>query len=321
MGKMQIITLVFWILIAASCAGFGFFVARYIKTYQVFEYIWAKITGRVQKADRIRREQMKTAYERHSGLSEEEKRKPKFILKIYHIVSMSGITEKIPGMSELTFIIIVIGLAIVIFGIAFRFKGVLVALVLTAAFIGVLIYLLLIMAYRRKVSVESQLLDFVNQVVLTSRQYSSLIDIFGMIYEEFKGTLSKTLEACYVEARSTNNNDKALLHLKDKIDSRQFSFVIDNLSLCSKESGDYYGVATDLTSVIKIYIESFEEKQAILRNAKITLSIMAILSGIILYSLSVFVGGRNAVFDGNMEIIITAALVVLYIYSMNMRAE
>ena len=29
MGKMQIITLVFWILIAASCAGFGFL--RYVK--------------------------------------------------------------------------------------------------------------------------------------------------------------------------------------------------------------------------------------------------------------------------------------------------
>jgi len=323
MSTISIIRIVFWALIAASCVAFGISVVRYLVQYKVFELLFAKIKGDIHKMDTIRRDQMKLAYERKISLIDQEsgKSKPKLIQIIYHRISMSGITSVIPGFSELAFIVISVVVSVALGAGIGYLKGIFPGIVAGGGLIFIIWYLLSILSYKRKVSVEGQLLDFVNMVVLSSRQYSNLIDIMGCIYEEFKDPLKTALEECYVHARKSNNSDLALQLLKDKFDSVQFSFVIDNLTLCSRESGNYFDVASDLSNTVSIYIESFDKKQATLRNAKLTLTIMALLSGVIFYALGMFLGGIGELFSSNAGFIGLIAMILLYVYALNMKAE
>ena len=241
--------------------------------------------------------------------------------KLYRKISMTGVSSIIPGFSELSFIISVIFIGITLFAIITFYRNIIVGAAITFAYFIVVSYLLNILAYKRRVKVETQLLDFVNMVATASRQYSNLIDIFGATYENFSGVFSKALEECYVEAHTLNNNEIAIKHLKDKFDSVQFSFVLDNLLLCSKETGDYFTVATDLSKTVSIYITSYEKKYAILRNAKLTLTIMAVLTVCIIYVLGMFLGSVDLLVGSTGGTIVVVGMVLLYLYGLNMKVE
>ena len=335
MKTIDILTIVFWALIGLSCGAFGFFTVRYLKTYKIFDMLFAKITGRVQEADRIRRHQMEAAFKKR-GVIEEDRNKKKIpvISKLYKLIGMSGIMDKIPGLTESAFLIAVLvisGAAGVMVG---RFYGTLPGVVVFAGLFTITLYMLSIAVYVRKVSVEKQLLDFTNMVALTSRQYSNLIDIFGVTYESFKGALSIALEACYVQAKRRPSDEEgvsdynkksaeeaSLTALKSKFDSSQFSFVIDNLTLCSRDSGDYFGVAVDISKSVSIYVDSLEKRQAVLRNAKINISVMAVISIVIFFMLAKFLEIPGGLLGTSSGVVVFALMVFLYVYALSMKAE
>lgn len=319
---LSIATLVFVFVIFVVSLVIGASIAKWLKDYKIFQYIFANVAGKAEELDKIRRTQMKEAFKNSSDIMSNSDKEPTFIEKVYKYIQMSGIIEKVPGFSETAFLVIMVVVNIVAF-IAMTLKASMIVGITIVVVINFIVYYLLSIAiYRRAVAVENQMIDFVNLIASTSRQYSNIIDIFGVIYEKFKNPLRTALELCYVEAKQTNNTELALEHLKDKFDSNQFEFIIDNLLLCSKENGQYFSVALDLSKMSNVYFSSYQKKMAILRQAKINLTVMFLLSIGIIYMMSSFIGGGLvAMVTSTSGIVICSFMIMLYLYAMNMKAR
>ena len=308
------------------CVGtFAGCIVSYIKNYHVIELIITKIKGDVIEYDRIRRQQMKKDLtENRSFLktSNEKETSKSTISIIYRRLEMTGITEKIPGFSELMFAIIILIFAIIIFGIFTTYSSILTGIAGMVVFLIGTWYILGIIAYNRRMHVESQLLQFTNSCASASRQYSNIVDIIGSIYDQFSGAFREALESCYVEAKTTNDSDTAFKHLTDKFDSAQFSMIIDNLIMCSSSTGDYYSTATDLTKIISVYSSSHDKKAVTLRNSKVNIFIIFIIAVLIIFGLSIFFDGAIDMLlhttSGNIIIII---FVAIFLFGMSIKTE
>ena len=316
-----IVTFVFHILMLITIGACGIAIVKYLKDYQIFESIFAKIAGDAAAYDKIqRRQRKKEAEERNVQIR--EKSEKTIIDKIYDGVAMTGLTEVIPGFSESGFLLICLIILVLSFIIMTRLRGWIVGLGFVAAIIISGSYAISIITYQRRMKLEAQLLQFIDSVSSASVQFANLIDIFGVIYHQFKAPLRKGLEACYVEAKQTSNKDAALRNLVRKYDSAQFAFIIDNLKLCSDVTGDYRGICKDLADTVAIYSASHKAKQAILRNSKIQISIMFVMAFGIMYSLNMFLGGLKETLletiPGNFCL---GGLFLLYFYGMNIKAE
>lgn len=320
-NKIALATVVFMTLMFLTSFLSALFFTKYLKDYKILQGIFAKIKGNTREYDRVRRMQIKQELEENRQLYYKDK-KPSFISRLYATIAMTGVIEKVPGFSESAFFAMVIVLAVCVFGLVSWFKGAAVGGIAAVAFFIVVWYILSLLAYNRRIKLESQLLQFINACSSASMQYSSIIDIFGATYEQFKNPLRDALEECYVEAKQMNDKERAIRHLVEKFDSTQFAFVIDNLELCSSITGDYHGIAKDISETVAIYSNSHEKKKVLLRNAKINISIMFGMCIVILYMLSLFLGGLKDVllntFAGNVGIIL---LILMLFYSMNMKAE
>lgn len=94
------------------------------------------------------------------------------------------------------------------------------------------------------------------------------------------------------------------------------------MELCSSVTGDYYAVARDISDTISIYNTSHEKKVTLLRNAKLNITVMFIISAGILYALGQFLGNLSSViFDTGVGNIMLISLLVIYLYGLNMKAE
>lgn len=309
-------------LILISVAFMVHFFIKYLREYRIFSGLIAKIKGNTREYDRIRRQQLKQDLENRGQLLAKHDDKDSFMRKLYQQIAMTGVVEKIPGFSEMSFLITVIIVDILLALFVWWKRGLLTAAIIAVVFLIVMWYTLSLLTYNRRMKLESQLLLFINACTSASMQYSSLVDIFGAIYEQFKNPLRDALEACYVEAKQTSNKEQAIKHLVEKFDSPQFAFVIENLELCSSVTGNYHDVARDISDTVAIYITSHEKKRVLLRNAKVNLLIMFGMSIVILFAMSLFVGGLKEVlfnsFGGNMGLLM---LGLLLFYGMNMRTE
>lgn len=317
----SIVTLVFHILMTITICGCGIAIVKYLKDYQIFQMIALKIAGNMQEYDKIQRKQRaKEAEEREIHVKENDEKN--LLDKIYDKIAMTGVVEIIPGFSEAGFLVLAAILGIVILITMFFLRGMIIAVASTATYFVVLGYSLSLVAYNRRVQLESQLMQFVDSVASASIQFSNVIDIFGAIYPNFKAPLRKGLESCYVEAKQTSNKDVALTHLVRKYDSAQFAFIIDNLKLCSQVTGDYRGICKDLGDTVAIYSASHKRKQAILRNSKVQITVMFLMSLGIMYTLGLFLGGITEIIFGSViGNLCMGALLVLYFYGLNIKAE
>ena len=319
---LLITKIVFVIVMAGVSIYFGKSFSDWLKNYKIIPYIWNTIKGNTVERDKIRRQQMKEVYKDKSDIMAISDKKPTLLQKIYRLISMSGIPNKLPGFSETAFLVLMVIIDLVIFaGMSFQ-SSILAGAVVVVVFDFIVYYLMQIMIYNRAIIVEDQMIDFINLVASTSRQYSNIIDIFGSIYEKFKDPLKTALEEAYVEEKQINNLDVTLYHLKEKFDSVQFEFVIDNLLLCSKENGQYFDVAMDLSAIANVYYSSFQKKKQILRQAKINLTIMLALSIGIMIMMGQFIGGGVvAMVTSTSGIIICSIMALIYLYAMNMKAR
>lgn len=319
---LLITKIVFVIVMAGVSIYFGKSFSDWLKSYKIIPYIWNTIKGNTVERDKIRRQQMKEVYKDKSDIMAISDKKPTLIQKIYRLISMSGIPNKLPGFSETAFLVLMVIVDLVIFaGMSFQ-SSILAGAVVLVVFDFIVYYLMQIMIYNRAIIVEDQMIDFINLVASTSRQYSNIIDIFGSIYEKFKDPLKTALEEAYVEEKQINNLDVTLYHLKEKFDSVQFEFIIDNLLLCSKENGQYFDVAMDLSAIANVYYSSFQKKKQILRQAKINLTIMlALFIGIMIMMGQFIGGGVVAMVTSTSGIIICSIMALIYLYAMNMKAR
>ena len=308
-----------FLLLSCSCFVFAFF--GYIRKYHIFESIYQKAKGQAEKYDEIKRKQIAEDLEKSHTSSTSNKKETK-LLKLYKMIRWTGILESIPGFSEIGFLILIGIIDILIFFLILVAQGPIVAIFTSVAFLVCVWYILSLIAYNRKIRLESLLLQFTHDCASASKQYSSLIDIFGMIYPNTQNPLKSALKTCYMEAKQTGNNKLAIQRLKDKFDSVQFSFVLDNLETCNKATGNYYVAAEDIASIISIYCASHEQTRALLRNGKINTTIMFIISIIIIFLISLFLGNvKEVLLETALGNILLISLGLLYLYSLNMKTK
>lgn len=301
---------------------FVFFVFKYLKDYQIVKYLWSIITDNMSAYDKIQRAQMQQQAEDMEFITLKKEEEKNIVDKFYDVLAGTGIADVIPGFSETGFIIIMVSVGLIILVVLSYLRDAIIGVAGLLFFFVVVWYLLSLAAYNRKVRLESQLLQFINACASASAQYSNLIDIFGAIYPQFKGALKKGLEACYVEAKQTNDRELAIKHLTRKFRSEQFTFLVDNLELCSSITGDYHSVAKDLSNIIAIYMGSFKKKQAALKSAKMNVTLMFGMSFVILYCLGLFLGDISETLlhttIGNLGLM---GMFLVYFYGLNMKAE
>ena len=316
-----IVTLVFHILMLITIGAFGLAVVKYLKDYQIFQALFAKIAGNAAAYDKIKRKQQKKeAEERNVRIRDNNEKN--FIDKLYDGIAKTGLTETIPGFSESGFLIVSVIVLFVAFLIMTRLRGWIIGLAFVGAIVIVGWYSMSLIAYHRRIQLENQLLQFIDSISSASVQFANLIDIFGVIYHQFKAPLRKGLEACYVEAKQTSNKDAALMHLVRKYDSAQFAFIIDNLKLCSDVTGDYRGICKDLADTVAIYSASHKAKQAILRNSKIQITIMFGMAFAIMFALNMFLGGiKETLLETIPGNLCLGSMFLLYFYGLNIKAE
>lgn len=306
--------------------GMGIFnLVKYFYDYRIFQATYAKFKGDVYEYDRIRRQQMKNDFESQNNIFDttviKDKKIP-FLSKLYRRIELTGVTLKIPAFSESLFAFIMMIIGIVISLITAHLTSKTVGAVVFVMYIFIVWYVLGIIVYYRKENVDGQLLQFTNSAASASRQYSSVVDIIGAIYDQFNGPFREALEASYVESKTTNDSDLAFKHMKDKFDSPQLAFVIDNFVMCSASTGDYYAVASDLAKTVAIYTSSHEKKAVTLRNAKINITVMFFLASLIMYSLSGFFGdGLEVLLHTTVGNILVLALVFIFVMGMNIKAD
>ena len=319
---LDIWTLVFRIGMLIGVFCFVVFVIKYLRDYRIFEGLYARLKGDIQAYDRVKRSQMRTHMEANANSFIKKNEKESAMDKLYLMIAHTGITEAIPGFSEMGLVIMLVVIALFIFTALSITKSVVTGLLTTAVFLIIMWYILDLIAYSRKIRMEKQLLQFINTCSSASLQYSNIIDIFGAVYDQFSSPLKEGLEACYVEAKSTNDKSLALKHLKDRYDSTQFSFIIDNLEMCSSATGDYHTTAKDVSETVSIYSASHEKKRMILRNAKVNIVVMFVIMLGILYLLYMFLGSiTHVMFDTLIGNIITLAMILILFYGLNIKTE
>lgn len=322
METKQIVTLVFYVFMLISSGCFVYGVLNYMRKYRILQSIWAKMTGDVMQYDRIRRAQMRDAMEKNANAYSKKEVDKSLLNKIYSLIAQTGITTKIPEFSESGFIAVVVILDIVLLFVVNYFRGIVTAIISAIAFFTVVWYILSLIAYSRKIKLEKQLLQFINACSSASLQYTSIIDIFGAIYDQFSDPLREGLESCYVEAKQHNDVNTALKNLKNKYNSTQFSFIIDNLQLCSSITGDYHAVAKDISEMVSIFSISHEKKRALLKNAKMTTLLMFGISLLIMYGVSMFMGGlAEILLETTVGNILGIAMILILFYGLNIKTE
>lgn len=316
-----ITSLVFKILILCGGAAFAFAVMKYFKDYQIIEALIAKAVGNAAAYDKIKRRQRKREAEERA-INIKKKESHNVIDKLYDGIAMTGLTETIPGFSESGFLIICAIVLSAAFFIMQSIRGPIVGGLFVLGLIIMGWYTMSLISYQRRVKLEAQLLQFVDSVSSASIQFANLVDIFGVIYHQFKAPLRKALENCYIEAKQTSDKDAALRHMVRKFDSGQFAFIIDNLKLCSDVTGDYRGICKDLADTVAIYSASHKAKQAILRSSKIQITVMFGMAFGIMVALNMFLGGiKETLLETIPGNICLGLLVLLYFYGLNIKAE
>lgn len=321
-NTLTIVSLVFTVLILISCGVFSFFFVKYFVDYKIFQTLFAKISGNARAYDSMRRKQMRVEIESQKDVFVRKRKSKNPIIKFYNNIALSGITEKVPGFSEVGFAVVIFTFMLLILVVTSVKISLIAGLATAFVFAIIVFYSLSLLAYNRRINLEKQLLQFTNACASASMQYTNIIDIFGIIYEQFNSPLKEALERCYIEAKQTSNKELALKHLEDKFDSTQFNFVIDNMELCSAITGDYYSTARDVSNTIAIYSTSYEKKRALLRNAKANIIAMFAISMVILYLLSLFLGGIvDVIYSTTIGNLLALALILVFFYGLNMKTD
>ena len=326
--NIEIVELVLKILLFISTAMIFLFLAKYAKDYKIFFLLLAKIKGDVHEYDRVRRQQMKEEIQRRESFLEKDanakdsKREISFISRLYKRIRMTGISTKFPGFSEITFVGVILVLGLLIFTVMSVVSTPIVSLIAVAVYLIMVWYMLDIVAYSRKMNVEGQLLQFTNACASASRQYSNIVDIIGSVYDQFTGPFREALQECYVDAKTNNNKALAFAHLKERFDSVQLAFVIDNFDMCSSSTGDYYAIASDLSKTVSIYATSHERKAVTLRNAKINIAVMFVIALVIIYALGTFFeSGLSIILQTPIGNCLLILLVGVFIFGISIKAE
>lgn len=317
MTKEQIM-LTLLIALGICCFGVCFSFIWWLRKYRIITTIFHRMRGAADEYNKNRKAQLKLK------LEQQKDREIKFSLldKIFLTIKQIGVLDVLPGFSELHIFILYIVILLFIGFVMFLNVGAFVALAAVGGGIVLTKILCTFIIYEKRERIEAQLSTFVNACEGAASIHADIIDIFGEVYDKVRSPLSTFLEECYVEAKTTNDKDTAILHLKEKTDSLQFRSVIDNLTLCSHITGDYRKVIDDIRGPIRIYNSYKNKRRAIVRNGRITILVMAIAGLAILFASTKFINGFTDVLLGSqVGVILLMVMGVILVAGLTIRMK
>lgn len=321
----------------------GFFLLiKYISDNHLIKLLFAKIKGNIEEADRIRTANIKKNIslspikkksaegeleelkklltpqeEKHNKLVENLKKKKD---SIYSLLYYSGLLDK---NFSVTAIFILLILSSLLFG---SLIGLFISPMLgIASAVGLQVvfwYFLHINALKNKEKLENQLTTFVNACASASMKYTGLIDIIGEVYPDMEDPLKSALKFCYNEAKQKYDINSALIHLKNKFNSEQFSFVIDTLALCSRMTGDYRTTTNDIAETTKIYYDNFIKKQTAYKIGRSHVILIGLSAIALVFILGSFVTGMwDTALHTTIGNVLSILFVALFVYGVTMRSK
>lgn len=312
MSTRDIVTIVFSILILLAIGFFVLSAVGWVFKTEPYKVIWAKYRGDIKKLDKIRKRQFILKQENDIFITE---KKEKFTDKLYNFVAKTNIVKHFPSMSvsdvinfgALGLIILFIVLSL-IFGIPKAFLYVVFVIIILFA-IGKNVI------YRNRFNVEKQMYDFINACSSASTITPNIIDIFGNIYVQMDAPLSGLLEECYLEARQTHDEQMALKHLRNKLDSFMFQTVIDAFSTASQMNEGYKTVLEFLRPIVSNNDELVNTQLASIRNTRVELAVMFGIGMVILFAMQFFVESAGNVlltsFVGQFLLVCATGVIIL----------
>lgn len=310
------------ILTGAMLLTSGFFVfsfVSYLRKYKILTVLFTSLNKRSQAYNLARREQLQKKLETKVDT---EKPKMSIVENLYYLIRQLDILDKLPGFGEIhvlaLYTVTVLGLSIIVArktifygGIAFFALFILATGVLSAVAIS-----------RKRTKIEEQLSLFINACEGAASIHPDIIDIIGDVFPRTRAPLNKYLEECYLEAKITNDKTLALNHLKEKTNSPQFRSVIDNLLICSKETGDYQKVIDDIREPMRI-AQSFKKKRiAITRNARTSILLMTGAGAVIVFISTFFLDdATEALLKNPLGITLLSVAVLIMLFGLTIRAD
>ena len=310
------IILALTILLFISCTFFIFSIVNYIKKYHIIKLIIAKIKKSNYEIDHIHRMNIKEDAFSYTMKTS----KISLIDKLYILIRDAGVIEQIPGFSEISFISIVLTLDILMIIVVTIIKGIFFGALIGIVGIFLCWYILNYYSNKREEEVNDQLILLSDTIAQTSAQYGSLIDIFGGIYNQFEGPLRTALQDCYVEAKKTNNSRRALENLKSRFSSKRFAFIIDSFMICDNTTSNFRETAKKITANEKHYQDAHNKILISLRNARISIVVLAVLCILIMYYIAVFFGGSlSSILNSTIGECLCAAYVIIFLCGINIK--
>lgn len=126
------------------------------------------------------------------------------------------------------------------------------------------------------VSIEDEILRFINMADGYASESDDIIYIIGKVYPNLKEPLFTYLKDFYYEAIHVGT-DIAFQHLEDRISHKKFREIIHNIYTCSKTNANYKKIFTTSRKIMRDYIDSKKERKNIKKEKSVDFGIVLVI--------------------------------------------
>lgn len=273
------------LLFVALFAAFFFFVSHIIDD----NVISGSISEYYEKT-KVNAKQRKVKYEQELNENGYQGNEP-LLGRLDKLIENSGINRKLKFLNADVFVLLTILVSTISFIVVALITGEVIYGLITLSFIVIiLVAILLYLNNLNKKRVEEELINFINLIENYSKTSDDIIHIIGRVFPYIDEPIKSAAEECYLEGQRTGNVSQSLDNFAKKINHKRFREIIRSLSICSRYEANYSDVADDSRRMLMEYLAGKQEREAIVRNARIEVLAILGLAFVMVYMLGGFIG-------------------------------
>ena len=253
-----IIAILFHIVLIASIILFFISIAQHLSEHKVIEMAIAKAKKDIIEQDKLKNEEYRRQFELE-GTIDEKKQKDHY-RRISKLLADSGIKQRIPGITPITFMIFLtlIAITVTIIG-AVTTKNVVSTIVCFIVTFVVAKFYLELQISRNYKQLEKEAVKFINLLRNNSHIEGSLGEMFGRTIPYISGGLKLSVEKFYYEVKSTGDINASLEHLCERTSYRKLREFFEAIKICSSHNEDYELVIEEASASLSSFISYRQE--------------------------------------------------------------
>lgn len=134
----------------------------------------------------------------------------------------------------------------------------------------------------------TKLLDFLGNYSLSAGEVTGIL---GQISRYMEEPVRGALETCYYEAMTTGDAGMALIGMAERIEHPKFKELARNMEISIRYCADFALLVTSSRRSMREYLRMAQERRTLLREAKISLALLAVMSMVVLWMVMKLTGG------------------------------